>query len=174
MQISQAPSPKIRLNSLSMLPPSFPMIVVILKLGQTEQLTHQVKQSSWPARSNSWHDVTTNQLMTKQEMGGKTWFQINIFQMVNTSRVTKILISFFIFGAINFIHLISLIIKANGANNKIIGEAKMNRKTTQKPFQMSKPSSGLILPLHLTWKCCFTFFIQCQQKLDLQNWQVIM
>ena len=44
MQISQAPSPKIRLNSLSMLPASFPMIVVILKLGQTEQLTRQVKQ----------------------------------------------------------------------------------------------------------------------------------
>ena len=168
MQISQAPSPKIRLNSLSMLPASFPMIVVILKLGQTE------KQSSWPARSNSWHDVTTNQLMIKQEMGGKTWFQINIFQMVNTSRVTKILISFFIFGAINLIHLISLIIKATGTDNKSNGEAKMQKKTTQKPFQMSKPRSGLILPLHLTWKWLLTFFIQCQQKLDLQNWQVIM
>ena len=47
MQISQAPSPKIRLNSLSMLPASFPMIVVILKLGQTEQLTRQVKQLTW-------------------------------------------------------------------------------------------------------------------------------
>ena len=47
MQISQAPSPKIRLNSLSMLPASLPMIVVILKLGQTEQLTRQVKQLTW-------------------------------------------------------------------------------------------------------------------------------